>query len=136
MPSTEQIRLDCMKSYQESIQTGRENLKSIVKAIISAHINDIENQSCDVLIPFSKHCLYSFTSQLRSLLPHMGAISIASLNESLNETDLFDLITPKSYICQQSQRANLYETQLKKLPSPSPLDLLSGFKQSYYQYKR
>ena len=99
-------------------------------------ITSMNKQVSDLLIPFSKHCIYSFCSQFRSLLPYMGAISFAPLNESLNEADLIDLITPKNGEVRKGREANIYEAKRSELPLPSPLSDQAKFRQSYYQYKQ
>lgn len=136
LPSEEQIHLDSEKSYHDSLQTGKRNLNSVTNSIISAScVADVEKQLSNVTIPFSKHCMYAFSSQFRNLLPYMGALSMASLNESLNESDLIDLMTHKYNTKYQSRFSKIYATKRRELPSPSPFSDLVGFKQAYYQYK-
>ena len=66
----------------------------------------------------------------------MGAISFAPLNESLNEADLIDLLTPKNGEIHKSRQANIYESKRSELPLPNPLSDQTRFSQSYYQYKQ
>ena len=70
------------------------------------------------------------------LIAFDGAISVASINESLNEGDLIDLMTSKSDAKHESKLANIYKTRLRELPLPSHLNNLEGFNPAYFQYQR
>lgn len=137
LPGPEGIHLQSMKNYQNSILVSKDNLIKIVSTILKVSIiGPYGDRLGRVLIPLSRHCLFAFASQLRGLLPYIGAISMPHFNESLNESDLMELIDPSGGIGALSPGAYSYRARVSDCPGVRPFGDPARMSQIYYQYKQ
>lgn len=136
LPEPEEIHLKSAKNHQNSFLASRCNLTTIISTILKVSSNSFcGDKSAMPLIPFSRRCLFAFGSQLRGLLPYLGAISMARCNESLNESDLMELIDPSVDIGALSPRAHSYRAKVGDHPGVRPLGDPTRMNNIYYQYK-
>jgi len=136
IPEPIEIHRQSVKDYQNNLLKNRGSMRKIVSTILQVSSDTpASEQLVAPLIPFSRRCLLAFGSQLRGLLPNLGAISMAHYNESLNETDLMELINPSGVIGALSPRAHSYRVKVGEYLGVRPRRDPSGVNQIYYQYK-
>jgi len=137
IPEPIEIHRQSAKDYQNNLLKSRGSLGKIVSTILKVSSDTpASEQLVAPLIPFSRRCLLAFGSQLRGLLPKLGAMSMAHYNESLNETDLMELINPSGVIGALSPRAHSYSVKVGEYLGVRPRRDPSGINQIYYQYKK
>ena len=115
----EKIHSDSKSHYLNALRQNKNNLSHIVSTVLrSAGISTSNIPNPPKTIPFSKQCLSAFSSQLRVLIPYMGAISKAHITEYLTCSDVHDLISPSSDRINMSSKANSYLHQRSFVPEP------------------
>jgi len=133
----EETHLQSMKNYEDSLLASKNNLLRIVSSILAtAYVSPYNEHLKDVFTPYSKHCLLAFSSQLRGLLPYMGTLSMAHLNEDLDVSELLELTDPSASLGSMSLAANNYMNKAKAFAIKSNFPNSTGIGRVYYQYKK
>ena len=137
LPGPEEVHLQSMESYQDSLLASKGNLAKIVSKILKAANHSSYGERLEkTFIPYSRRCLFAFSSQLRGLLPYLGAISMPHYNESLNETELLELTDPSVEMGSLTSGAYSYRAKVRDFPGMTTIRGTSRIDQVYYQYKQ
>jgi hypothetical protein len=82
-------------AWRDYHQKRTRNVDSINQVLLALRElqDDQQRRSANASIPFTRHLLYAFGSQLRAYLPIMGPIALASLVERMCSCDVFELLS-------------------------------------------
>ena len=122
--------------YSNALRDNQKHLFSIVSSILSASgFSPVSDQPfVSRVIPFSKECLYAFSSQLRPLMPYVGAISMSNITEYLTPSDTFALMNPFANPSRLSDLANSYILHRSNHSSPLIHSNEHGFKSLIFPF--
>ena len=136
LSSAVEVRSSSLRSYHEACNANDDNLSSTVSAILSLADSSYSHPNSTKLIPFSKRTLHSFSSQLRGLLPYMGAVNLPRLNESLSSADVFQLINPMLSSAESSSNVLSYNLLADRISLPCIYNNSSSHSTHYFHYLR
>ena len=137
LPGPEEVQLKSLKSYQDSALASKGNLSRIISTISSAANLSSCNEPMDkTLIPYSRRCLFAFSSQLRGLLHYSACLSMAQYNERLDKAEFLELSDPSLGMESLTPEAHSYRAKVNNLPGKTTIRGRAKNIEVYYQYNQ